>query len=331
MSNYQYSRDIRDDVLDRADELIDGTSPYQTTVETYVNRQYLAICLGGREIHPDINEAWWWLRKSLPGTLVLQTPYTTGTVNVANGSASITFSGTIAASQLGKFFQVTGHPDIFRIAAHTGGSASATLDAVYTGSDDSTAAYALYQYEYTLASDVLRPISPMYVDRQNTNNDPYKIYLIDHDVMERDWPRALVPSGIPEYFSIINQGTTGTSLWTVRFNRRGNDTAGDLVRIEYDYLQRPGVLAFGASEELLIPWEYRHIVAEAALYLLFLQKNDSRADSAGLAARAGLEAMAKDQRQVTLWAGPETGQIIPRQSYRRWGRIWRYSDGAIVG
>lgn len=332
MANLQYATDIKSYVLDKADEVTTGGSDFDSVAEELINRQYMAISLGGQELDPQIQEDWFWLRKDPPGTLVINPSIATGTVAVTNNNTGITFSSAPTASMTGRLFRVDGHEDVFRIAAHTGGAAGAILDTVYTGTTDATASYTLMQVEYDLASDMLKLFSPMRVDRQNNNDDPYKVYGMDLDVLLREWPTRLLEQGVPDSFAVVAQSSTA---WTIRFNRYGLDTATELIRVEYDYLQRPTMLSQWAStetEEPLIPWEWRSVLADAALFLLMLLKNDDRADTYGLSARNGLRAMAQENRQKRGTMSPDVGWIFPRAGFRRVvGRVLRTESGLIIG
>jgi hypothetical protein len=238
-----------------------------------------------------VREDWWWLRKSPPGVLTLVAQTTTGTVNVANNSTSLTFSSAPAASVAGYFFRVTGDADVFRVSAHTGGQTGATLDSVYTGTTNTAATYTLMKLEYELASDLIRVVAPMRIFRSTPAGlRTYKIHGIDLNKLEEGYPLALIETGIPDYFAHVTETK-------VRFNRAGGLSATELVRIEYDYLYRPAVLTGpGTSEEPVIPWDRRHVLADTALALLFSDKNDARASDMMALAQRGLQAMALDNK-----------------------------------
>lgn len=326
MANLTTGADLRGYVLDRAGELTDGTSEFHSQVLEYLNRQYLSICLGGCEVAPDVREDWWWLRKYPPGVLTLSSPITTGTVLVTQGQTSITFSAAPAASVATWSFQTAGDPTVYRVSAHTGGQTGATLDSAYVGTTDAAATYTLLKLEYDLAVDVLRLIGPLRCALSNGNDDPYKIYAKNRFDLETWWPPVEMLTGVPEYYSVVQQVTTETgsaTKTTVRFNRGGRSEGQ--TRVEYDYLRKPSVLA-GSSEEPLIPWEWRHVLADAALYLLLVQKNDSRADTAGLSAKTGLLALQREHRRVMGLISERMGTIRPRASEEtawRASQLWR--------
>jgi len=133
----KFTSEIIDDVLFRAGEPTDGTSDFDTAALDYVNRAYRAIWVGGGEFVKDMQERWLWLKKDPPGTLVLNPVITLGSVVVTQGLNTVTFSSPPAVSVAGRLFKADAHTDIFRVITHTAGSASATLDAVYTGTSGS--------------------------------------------------------------------------------------------------------------------------------------------------------------------------------------------------
>ncbi len=328
MANLQTTGDIKCYVLDKSDELTDGSSDFDAQSLEFINRQYQAIWLGGQELEPSIKEDWYWLLKHPPGVLNLEPAITTGTVAVTNNSTAITFSSAPAASVAGYFLRITGERDVFRISTHTAGASAAVLDAAYTGTTNATAAYILMRLEYDLASDVLNVISPFRTTRHNSNEDPHRIDGIDLDTMERDWPLSQISEGVPETFAVVLQTDT---TFKIRFNRYGSKTANDFIRVEYSYLQRPSLLTTTPSTTPLLPWEWRQILADASIFLMLIAKNDSRADTYGLSARQGLQAMARENRHRRAKATTDYGQIITRQAHVRYNRILRTESGLIIG
>lgn len=131
---------------------------------------------------------WPFNRASTP--LVVQTvlDYTTGTVATTAGSTTVTFNATIASSKTGQYIQTSSSNDWYKITAHTGGSASATLEiaAINTAS---AATFTIRKFFYSTDSTVDR------------------ILAIKQAVL----PYQLIETG-PEYFDSFNPGhlTSGT-------------------------------------------------------------------------------------------------------------------------
>lgn len=320
MANLRFSSEILDDILFRAGEPTDGTSDFNAQALIDLNRAYRAIWMGGGEFVEGMNEPWLWLKKSSPGILTLQPYDETGTVSVTNNSTSATLSATRATDLDGWFFKVVGHPDVFRVDSHTAGSAALTLDGVYTGTTNASASFRLFKLEYDLAADLLRLISPMRCYSENVD----RIEGIDLSALDNDYPLLYAEAGTPDKFALV----TDTK---VRFNRYGGSTSTDLRRVEYDYHARPADLTDSGSEEPLVPREHRQILADIGLFYLLTTMSSGKAEAIGQQAKAGLQAMAADNRKKLSQLGRRMGHIYPRAgNVARFNRVPRTSSGLII-
>jgi hypothetical protein len=317
----KFTSEIVDDVLFRASEPTDGTSDFDSVALDYVNRAYRAIWTGGGELVKDMNEPWLWLKKDPPGVLVLNPVVNAGSVTVTQGVATITFSSPPAASVAGRFFKVDSHTDIFRILTHTGGNATATLDAGYTGPSGAGFTFRVMQLEYPLAADVLRVIAPMRVQAESRR----EIEGCDLNALDRDFPLTNIDSGTPDRFALVTEGK-------VRFNRYGGQDSTTFIRVEYEYLQKPSDLTNSASEEPLVPLEFRQVLADYAVFMLYQSKSDQRAETAAAQAKGGLLAMASYNRNRVAKMGRSTGLLITRPD-RKGSRfvVPRTTSGFIIG
>ena len=318
MSNITTSADIINLALFNAGEATDGTSDLDSQALIYLNRAYREIYMGGQSFLPDVNETWWWMKAE--ASLILEANIITGTVNVANNSTTATFSSTptpvIDTDVTGWHFKVTGHPDIFKIDSIS--TATATLDTVYTGSDDTAAGYTLFKLDYDLAAAAIKIIAPMTAYQSGQ----YLIHGMSTSEMDREYPLALVTSGVPSKFCHMDENT-------VRFNRWGSSTAGEIIRVDYDYLAFPTALADDSASPL-VPLQYRHVLADMVAYYLLGDKNDSRQELFGFQAKAGIKSMADENRARWAQEG-KAGHIYPRQrtSSRRYLRT--QGQGIIIG
>lgn len=321
MTTLTSSADILDWVLFQAGEPTDGTSDFNSHAIACLNRAYRDIWTGGGALVKGMNEPWLWLKKDPPGVLTLNPVVSSGTVSVTNNSTSITFSSGPAASQANRFFKVDNHPDVFRISSHTAGATAATLDAVYTGPTSSAENFKSMQLEYTLASDTLRVIGPMRVYKDNKEF----IDGVDLNALERDYPLALLQSGTPDRFAMVTESK-------VRFNRYGGTSSTELIRVEYDYLQKPSTELADDSTAPLVPLEHRQVLADITLFYLLTAKSDAKAEGIGLQARAGLQSMASDNRARLAQFSRYMGTIQPRPNkLRRFDRVLRTESGLILG
>jgi hypothetical protein len=322
MANGQFTADLIFDVLFRAGEATDGTSQYNARALEYLNRAYLGICAGGGELVPGMREEWRWLKKDPPGVIFVFPLLYPGlynspaTLTVTFASTSGTFSGPIGenlVSLAGWFIKIGDNPDFYRIATHTINTAAITLDQPWNATSGSYS-YITGAMEYSLASDVMRLLSPMRCFRKNTNDDPYKIFEVDLERLEQEYPLADVQPGMPEVFARVNEQT-------IRFNRYadGYPTGpyNQFFRVEYAYIRRPALLTSpGTSEEPLVPWEWRRVLSDWAVHWLMVDKNEDRAEHVGLSAKSGLEAMAhENQYQIRAYDRSNAfGALRPRQA-----------------
>lgn len=324
MANYQYTSDLLADILFRAGEETNGSSDFNAVALQYLNRAYQALVMGGSEIDPEANEDWWWAKKHPPGVLNLLPVYDAGTVSVTNNSDAITLSVAPAYSAAQYFFQAGTHPDIFRTIAHTASSTNITLDAAYTGPTNAALPYKLFKAEYELASDLIRAIAPMRV-YQGSYSEVDGVELMS---LERDWPLNMIQSGPPVEFAFVTETK-------VRFNTYGptSTASPNLIRLEYDYIYRPADLTnSSATEEPIVPRQYRKLLADIALTFLFVDKNDDRASSVSGLAKKGLQAMTNEQRSRMINYSRSAGLITPRLNQEsRLRRPLRTDSGFIIG
>lgn len=126
---------------------------------------------------------WWWRRAQIS----FQAPYSTGTITLTNGDATVTLAGgtypTWAAS--GKFF-VEGQ--ILDVASRTDGT-NVELDGAWNG-DTTSATYVLFQDEYDLPDD---------------------LYEFGQIFQGQRWPYQPTPVGIQELWSGQNAFTISNS------------------------------------------------------------------------------------------------------------------------
>lgn len=331
MANYNTGADLAADVLFRAGEPTDGSSDFNAAAIQYINRAYQIIWRGGAEIDPSIQEDWLWLRSQRPKVMIMQPYITAGTVAVTQGSSGVVFStpptpaiDTTCAS--GWFLQTHDNGDVFRILSHAVGSPNAKLDSVYTGPTNGANSYFLFKLEYPTTSDLLKIVQPMRVYHDNFT----EIQGGDLMSLERDYPLTNIQNGVPEYFAPVYQKACGGM--TIRFSHYGGTTTGEWFRIEYDYLKRPADLTATGSSVPVMPQQYRRVLSDAATYFLFMDKNDNRADAAGLLAKAGLKAMARENRNLMAQFSREHGQIKARPALLpRAMTPLRTQSGYIIG
>jgi len=312
------ARELKEDVLFRASEPINGSSGWDSKVMDYINRVYRTLSTGASEFLPEYVEDWWWMRQD--ATLLLEPVYSVGTVAVVQGSAAITFTPAPADSQAGRRLRIksgTAPPDVFVIAAHTGGAGPATLDGNYTGETNALASFDSMKIEYALSSSVQVLMSPIVAFQM-----PDRIYGVPPERMDELFPLVRLRPGIPQAFALEDERT-------VRFSHGGKND-GKHMRVEYRF--RPFVIDLTDSigSIPLVPTQWMHVLSDMALVYVLLDKNDDRSNAAALGARTGLAAMLKENRRRNVKMDYLAGHIAPRQNSQSKGPL-RTESGLIIG
>lgn len=317
MSNLTTNHDIIADALFRANEPGNNTSDFYNQALSDYNRCHTAICSGGIELDPTIDEVWWWLKKPRPGVLTLQPAFT--------GSASMTFNGTNVTltnppsySLASWFFYVPGDlGDVYRVVSHTAGAAALTLDSVYTSPSNTVASVKIIQLEYDLASDVRAVIGSMATGQ----NDDFKINGCELEELLDHYPTAQIHARVPRLFAMVGEQR-------VRFNSYPGDSSDKLIRVEYEYLITPTDLADDTGQPL-VPRNYRRVLSDYLCMWILNSKNDPRASNMGVSAASGLKAMAAENRRRLLRMGEAFGRLIPRHDQLTAYRTPRSTSGYI--
>jgi len=259
MSYFQYGQDILQDVLHRAGEPITlsgaGASDYINQAKKYVQRAYYDILAYA---------PWPWALKDPPGILdVLKKK--TNTATCTNGSTSVTLGTSISASVAGWWFEVDGEVVPYRIASHTGGTTAVTLDATYKEASVTLGACSIYKDEYDLASGCLK------IWRAWNRNNPQEIVeIIYPNEMHNRFPFRSHSSISIARMTVVRDNKVRIKPWPEE----------DDITIEYEYTEKPTTdLAFdgGSSDIPVLPLNDRHLIADAALVMLYNEKNDQRA------------------------------------------------------
>ena len=140
-----------------------------------------------------------WPPLETSATIVTIAPYETGTVEVTNGSTTVTGTGTTFTSAMtGREFRVTGRNEFYTFTYVS--ATSGTLDRVYEGDTDDEATYRIFKRTYSLAAgiDVLHRIKS---NIHNFDLVKWSKDRLDYEAPARiDYgePSVFVPSGVDE-------------------------------------------------------------------------------------------------------------------------------------
>lgn len=119
-------------------------------------------------IIPFKPRAWWWLEKKQNVTTPVKV--TTGTVSVAAGGTTLTFSNGPALDLDEYYFKATGFPHIIKISAHTAAATTATLETAWPDVAVVSGAFKCWKDHASLDSD-FKEITQVTHDRRSTPLD----------------------------------------------------------------------------------------------------------------------------------------------------------------
>lgn len=154
MADFNSTRGLKLEVLERAGEPTGGTSKFEVRVIELLNNAYRGLFSGGTEFDIDINDPWPWAKAERPIILTLQPAYETGTVTLTEDSYDGTFSSAPTLSQEGRYLKVGTNPDIVRIRKHTAGETAFEIDQPYP---DSSGSYTFksIKLDYDIVDDTV--------------------------------------------------------------------------------------------------------------------------------------------------------------------------------
>jgi hypothetical protein len=235
-----------------------STDDYATIVKSNIHQAYWSI-LAWRE--------WPFSKADIP-KVVTTVAKVTGTVSSISGT-TVTLSATIAASQAGKKFYINSNQAVYRISAHTGGTDTMTLDATYV-EDVTTGPFTIYQDEYALATDVIVPYGPFHLRGQFEG----AVDLMDKgEFVDRYGRNPGSTVGLIEAVALIRYSFDAADQAPVIQVAPWSEVA---VNLEYEYADRH-ILTFdgvAATDTPKVPREFRWVIGEWALWLLFRKKSD---------------------------------------------------------
>jgi hypothetical protein len=160
LGQFRTTADILDLALQKAGEVTNGNSPYETQVLNYLNRVHLTLVSGGsiplgKDQTVEIDEVWPWSRARRPLILELQPKFDTGSLTVTLGSEGITFSSAPTVSVAGWYIKIQGRDEVLRVASHTASSTSAELDGLYPDASGSALSFVCVKLDYELTPDYI--------------------------------------------------------------------------------------------------------------------------------------------------------------------------------
>ena len=265
MGNFTTFADLRADILKRA-----GEDPADPAGDFYdaAGRQLVRGAYEVYNAHPFL-----FLRKSPPGSFRTLAALTDGTVSLTQDSDTVTFSSPPAASVAGRKLLATGGSEYYRITTHVAGGATAVLDVPWVSPTNAAATYTLYQDEYDLATDVRHVTMMTVVDRGVV------VRQRSEDLIRSEYPVPV--SGWPaRYYARINEQRIRFSSFPMQAKR-----------MEYEYTVLGSDIDVNA---ILVPTNWRHVLADAGLFWLFNMKDDERQGTTAKVFAGNMEKLVED-------------------------------------
>ena len=288
--------DILHAVLLDAGEAAVASGRYGTDTKRYVRQAYWKLLAYDR---------WSWALSSTPGIITTSAKRDVSVLSISGATpAIVTLSATIATSMAGRKFYMDGNQSVYRITAHTAGTATLTLDAAYVETETVGPA-TLFQDEYQVGAGVLRIWDPIHV--RGTRYGPIRI--IDKPRFEELYGRGSWSMGFgpiesacevaPDDYDSISKGV----LRKLRFAPWSEEA----LNLEFDYTKFHDLdfSGTGSGDTPRIPREHRSVLVPLASYELFVNKDETKADQAIIKAMSqivemqGLYCPAQDSRLYT--------------------------------
>lgn len=254
-----------------AGEAASITGRYGTDTKRYVRKAYWRLLSWAR---------WPWALSTTPGIITTIAKQDVSVSSISSATpAIVTLSATIATSQAGRKFYVEGNQSVYRIAAHTAGTAALTLDAKYVETETAGSA-VIFQDEYQMGANVLKIWDPLSV--RGTRYDTVK--LLDKPRFEALYGRGSWSLGFgvleaacevaPDAYEAANDGI----MRKLRFAPWSEDA----LNIEFDYTTFHDLdfTGTGDGDTPRIPREHRSVIVDLAVYELFVAKDDNKASQA---------------------------------------------------
>lgn len=257
--------DILQAALLDAGESSSASGEYADDGKRAVRKAYWAVLAHAR---------WPWAMATTPNVIAVQAVRRVSVQSISG--TAMTLTATLAPTAALWKVYLEANQAVYRVTAHTSGTASLTLDASYVESETSGSA-VLFKDEYALPTSVLRVWDPMWPRGWYDNPIP----LIDKPMFEQQYGRGAYGfgSGLIEAACEIHpesfDGTSDNMVRQVRFAPWSEDA----VNIEHDYTKFHD-LDFSGTDDVdtpRIPREHRSVISDLAASLLLLGKDDSKA------------------------------------------------------
>lgn len=326
MANLTTGADLYADALLLAGEPATN-SQYASEVYAWLTVVERALVSGG-QFGPSVLEPldWSWARAYPRGVLQLMQPVNrdfTATASFTEGSAVVTLSGLASLPDLLDWrltrSDVAARPLVVAQLPTSATAMTITLQAPWTGPTDSVTTWLAYPDTYRLPGDFVRGCSPLFVAGVDGMSGPMVLDVIDPAALERAYPTAATPAGLPECAARVTADRLRFSHYL------DTSSVPRAVQVEFDYIRRPPPLAAGIVP--LVPEAHRRVLSYGAAYLILDDKDDSAAQSLWTRFQAQYKALRDEELRGALRMSTRWGVIQPARSTGT-GGLW-YTDGGL--
>lgn len=301
-----------------------GVTASENQAKRYIN-------IGLHDMHVGFDYRFPWAERA--ARLIIRATYTTGTVTITQGSATLTGTSTVwtttdawgtANARANGKVTINGGRTPYTVSS-VGAPGTITLSSAFTEADVTAGTYVYFEDEYALASDFLRPL-----DAQTFSNE-CSIDLIPRTEFRRRYPLNATP-GRPLVACIIDSAPSGntTPIRRVKFHQPSNTA----MTVPYTYVtsnlavSSTGTAASSlsaATDEPIVPLRYRHAIVLHALYNWYRDKRDDARSQEAKGEYTDLMIRIASDFEV----GANRPRIQPRISHyaRAARRPWRSGGG----
>lgn len=261
LENLQYGQDLLYYVLGFAGQSQSTSDDYASHAKAAIRQNYWEVLQ---------MEPWLFALNPTPGII---TTYAEQSITISSISgATVTLSSTIATSMAGRKIFLNSLQTIYRISAHTAGTATLTLDSDWVETTTSGQA-TIFQDEYSLSSTCMVLWGPITL----RGNAEHEIEVIsDTQFKARHNDGGWAVTGPPDIATQIRFTSSGVPQVQL------SPYPTDQMVLEYDYTKFHDLdfTGSGSGDTPLIPLQNRWVIAERALWTLWRNKNSELAATA---------------------------------------------------
>ena len=288
----------------------------QTSQASTLSQAKRAVNMALQDMHLGTDYQFYWAERQ--ASLILQPPYSTGTVAITAGGTTVTGTDTLWNTagtygtnniEVGWKIVFSGTNVPYRVSA-IASDTSLTLNETYVGATLTAGSYSCYKDEYALPTDYLRPVDTQFFD------DDREICLTDRRQLRRARPRNST-TGRPQWATQIELGPSASVDLRPRMVFYPPPNA--VFKIPYAYITNQLVVsAAGAlqtnfsadTDEPIVPLRYRTGIYLYAMAMVYEHKDDVRRQEA---MQSYMQFMQRALSDVTV--GDRRARIEPQMGH----------------